>query len=93
MKAYQQLQQELGSALSRLLVIGERYPALRADTLFSHLMVQLEGTENRIAVARHRYVEAVQRYNLQIRQFPGVIIARLLGYEKSKTFSLMISPG
>lgn len=86
MQAYQQSQQEMSSALSRLLVISERYPELKADAMFSNLMVQLEGTENRIAVARHRYVEAVQTYNLQIRQFPGVILARILGYERKQNF-------
>lgn len=86
MQAYQRSQQEMSSALSRLLVISERYPDLKADAMFSNLMVQLEGTENRIAVARHRYVEAVQTYNLQIRQFPGVILARIMGYERKQNF-------
>lgn len=86
MQAYQQSQQAMSSALSRLLVISERYPELKADTMFTNLMVQLEGTENRIAVARHRYVEAVQTYNLQIRQFPGVILAHILGYERKQNF-------
>ncbi|GDX04412.1 LemA family protein [Buttiauxella sp. A111] len=86
MQAYQRSQQELSSALSRLLVISERYPELKADTMFTNLMVQLEGTENRIAVARHRYVLAVQEYNLQIRQFPGVILARIMGYERKQNF-------
>jgi|AGFS01.1.fsa_nt_gi Uncharacterized conserved protein len=86
MAAYRHAQQELGSALSRLLVIREQYPELKADMMFSNLMVQLEGTENRIAVARHRYVKAVQSYNLQIRQFPGVIIARVMGYERKQNF-------
>lgn len=86
MQAYQQSQAQLGSALSRLLVIGERYPDLKADSLFSNLMVQLEGTENRIAVARHRYVETVQTYNLHIRQFPTVIIAKIMGYKRKENF-------
>lgn len=86
MQAFQQSQSELSSAMSRLLVISERYPDLKADRMFSTLMVQLEGTENRITVARQRYVRAVQDYNLLIRQFPGSLTARVMGYQRKENF-------
>lgn len=70
---FQKAQGELSSALSRLLVVTENYPQLKADGLFKDLLTQLEGTENRIAVARGRYVKSVQEYNVLLRQFPGVI--------------------
>ncbi|WP_033892151.1 LemA family protein, partial [Pseudomonas aeruginosa] len=69
---FQKAQGELSSALSRLLVVTENYPQLKADGLFKDLLTQLEGTENRIAVARGRYVKSVQEYNVLLRQFPGV---------------------
>jgi LemA protein len=81
-------QDQLGQALSRLLVVSERYPELKADGLFRDLLVQLEGTENRIAVARGRYVEAVQGYNALIRQFPQVVTAKLFGYAPKAGFSV-----
>ncbi len=67
---FQAAQGELSSALSRLLVVTENYPQLKSDTLFRDLMAQLEGTENRITVARNRYIKAVQDYNVGIRTFP-----------------------
>ncbi|MEC5319216.1 LemA family protein [Brenneria populi subsp. brevivirga] len=83
---WQQAQGQLSGALSRLLVVSERYPELKTDGLYRDLMVQLEGTENRIAVARGRYVKAVQHYNTQIRQFPGVLIAKVMGYSPKPNF-------
>jgi LemA protein len=72
-KNFQNAQNSLGSALQRLLVVTERYPDLKANEGFRDLQAQLEGTENRIAVARGRYIKAVQEYNVTIRQFPTVL--------------------
>ena len=87
-KRFQQAQGELSSALSRLLVVTENYPQLKADSLFKDLLTQLEGTENRIAVARGRYVKAVQDYNVLIRQFPQAITAKIFGYQPKANFSV-----
>src|SRR5699024_5302812 len=73
MERFSEAQNQLGSALSRLLAVAENYPELKSDGLFLDLMTQLEGTENRIATERGRYVQAVQNYNVFIRQFPNVI--------------------
>src|SRR5690606_14103378 len=81
MARFQQVQGQLTSALSRLIAVSENYPQLKADGLFRDLMTQLEGTENRIAVERGRYVQAVQAYNTYIRQFPAVITAKIFGYD------------
>lgn len=88
MQRFQQAQGQLSSALSRLLVVAENYPQLKADTLFQNLMTQLEGTENRITVARGRYVKAVQDYNVLIRQFPALITAKIFGYKPKANFSV-----
>ncbi|SOE49725.1 LemA family protein [plant metagenome] len=88
LQRFQQAQSELSSALSRLLMVTENYPQLKADGLFRDLMVQLEGTENRITVARNRYVQAVQQYNVLVRQFPGVITAKIFGYSPKANFSV-----
>jgi len=88
LQRFQQAQAGLGSALSRLIAVSENYPQLKADGLFRDLQAQLEGTENRIAVARGRYVEAVRAYNLQVRQFPGLITAKLFGYAPRPNFSV-----
>lgn len=77
-KQFQQNQQALSGALGRLLAVSESYPQLKADAQFQQLMVQLEGTENRIAVARRDYIQSVQAYNTEIRTFPGVIWASTL---------------
>jgi len=77
---------ELSSALSRLLAIAENYPNLKADANFRQLMDELAGTENRIAVARRDYNEAVKRYNTAIKRFPGVIFARMFGFEEKQYF-------
>ncbi len=81
-----QANNELSSALSRLLVVMENYPNLKADRGFLDLQTQLEGAENRIAVARRRYNEAVQAYNTAIQRFPGRIIAGFAGFERMKPF-------
>lgn len=77
---FQEAQGQLATALSRLLVVAERYPELRTTAAFRDLQVQLEGTENRIAVARADFNNAVQGYNTAVQQFPGVIVARLGGF-------------
>ncbi|WP_322095536.1 LemA family protein [Paraburkholderia bannensis] len=86
--AFDARQGELTNALGRLLVVSENYPQLKADGAFRDLQVQLEGTENRIAVARGRYIRTVQQYNVQIRQFPGVLVARAFGYTPRPNFSV-----
>ncbi|GAP65007.1 LemA family protein [Mizugakiibacter sediminis] len=86
--AFQQAQGELSSALTRLMAVSENYPNLKADGLFQNLQAQLEGTENRIAVARNRYVKAVQDYNALIRQFPTVITAKIFGYKVRPNFTV-----
>lgn len=77
---FEQAQAQLGGALSRLLVVVEKYPELRATASFRDLQAQLEGTENRIAVERGRFNEAVQAYNTAIRQFPAAILAGMFGH-------------
>jgi LemA protein len=81
-------QGELSSALSRLLVVTENYPQLKSDALFKDLMSQLEGTENRIAVARNRYIKAVQDYNVTVRSFPSNLTAMAFGYKTKANFSV-----
>ncbi|KGM42926.1 LemA family protein [Alkalispirochaeta odontotermitis] len=83
---FQQSQDSLGSALQRLLVITENYPELKANQNFLALQDQLEGTENRIAVERMRFNEAVRAYNTLIRRFPQMIIARITGFEAKPYF-------
>jgi LemA protein len=85
---YQQAQGELSSALSRLLVVSENYPNLKADTGFRDLQAQLEGTENRITVARNRYIQAVQAYNITVRKFPGNLTAKMFGYSTKPSFTV-----
>jgi LemA protein len=85
--AFQQAQNELGSALSRLLVVSESYPDLKATANFRDLQAQLEGTENRIAVERGRFNEAVQAYDTAIRRFPAVILAGILHYTDRPYFT------
>ena len=81
-------QGELSSALSRLLVVTENYPQLKSDALFKDLMSQLEGTENRITVARNRYIKAVQDYNVGIRTFPNNLTAMMFGYKEKPNFTV-----
>ncbi len=87
-RKFQQVQGELSSALSRLMAVAESYPQLKADTLFRDLQSQLEGTENRITVARQRYIVAVQEYNVLARSFPTNITARLFGYKPKPSFTV-----
>lgn len=88
LQRFQQAQGELSSALSRLLVVVERYPELKSDQNFRELQAQLEGTENRIAVARNRYIKAVQDYNLVVRQFPTNLTAMVFGYKVKPNFAV-----
>jgi len=85
---FQQAQQAMGGALSRLLVVAEQYPQLKADTSFRDLMAQLEGTENRISVARNRYIKAVQGFNVAVRTFPRSLIAGWLGMTPKPNFTV-----
>jgi LemA protein len=85
---FQQAQGELSSALSRLLVVSERYPTLQANQGFRDLRVQLEGTENRITVARNRYIQAVQEYNVLARSFPTNLTAMVFSYQPKANFSV-----
>jgi len=87
-RRFQQAQASMSSALSRLLVVAENYPQLKSDANFRDLQAQLEGTENRIAVARNRYIKAVQEYNVLIRQFPVNLTAMLFGYPVKPSFSV-----
>ena len=88
MQKFQAAQGELGSALSRLLMVTENYPNLKANQGFADLRVQLEGTENRITVARNRYIKAVQDYNVLARSFPSNLTAMALGYKPKANFSV-----
>src|SRR5690606_4257000 len=81
-------QGQLSSALSRLMVVVERYPDLKANENFRDLQAQLEGTENRITVARNRYIKSVQDYNIVIRQFPSNLTAMVFGYQVKPNFSV-----
>ena len=85
---FQAAQGELGSALSRLMVVSERYPDLKANKGFSDLRVQLEGTENRITVARNRYIQTVQEYNVLARSFPNNLTAMIFGYKVKPNFAV-----
>src|SRR5699024_1403888 len=88
MQRFSQAQGELSSALSRLIAVSENYPVLKSDGLFRDLMTQLEGTENRIATERGRYVQAVQAYNLVVRQFPTLITAKIFGYKTLENYGV-----
>jgi len=85
---FQQAQGELSSALSRLMVVAEQYPNLKANQAFRDLRVTLEGTENRITVARNRYIKTVQEYNVLARSFPTNLTAKVFGYEPKANFSV-----
>jgi len=87
-KKYQAAQNELKASLSRLLVVSENYPQLKSDQNFRDLSAQLEGTENRITVARNRYIKAVQEYNLAVRTFPNNITAMIFGYKTKANFTV-----
>lgn len=85
---FQAAQGELGSALSRLMVVSERYPELKANQGFRDLRVQLEGTENRITVARNRYIQTVQEYNVLTRSFPSNLTAMVFSYNVKPNFNV-----
>ena len=85
---FMQAQGQMTSALSRLLLVAENYPQLKADGVFRDLQAQLEGTENRIAVARNRYIKAVREYNLIVRKFPTNLTAMLFGYKTKPSFTV-----
>ena len=85
---FQQAQGELSSALSRLIAVSENYPNLKTNQGFQDLRVQLEGTENRITVARNRYIEAVQAYNVTVRSFPSNLTAKVFGYGTKPNFTV-----
>ncbi len=85
---FQSAQTDLSSALSRLLVVSENYPQLKADAGFRDLQAQLEGTENRITVARNRYIQAVKEYNITVRSFPSNLTASLFGFKTKASFTV-----
>lgn len=88
LQKFQAAQGQLGSALSRLLVVSENYPQLKADGVFRDLQAQLEGTENRITVARNRYIQSVQSYNTTVRQFPSNLTAKMFGFAIKPNFTV-----
>ena len=88
LQQFQAAQGELSSALSRLMVVVEKYPELKSDQNFRDLQAQLEGTENRITVARNRYIQAVQDYNVTIRRFPTNLTAMIFGYKVKPNFAV-----
>ncbi|UCV04823.1 LemA family protein [Dechloromonas denitrificans] len=85
---FQKAQADLGGALARLLVVAENYPQLKADANFRDLQAQVEGTENRIAVARNRYIKAVQEYNVSVRTFPNNLTAMAMGWKPKANFTV-----
>ena len=85
---FQKAQGELGGALSRLLVVAENYPNLKADANFRDLQAQVEGTENRITVARNRYIKSVQEYNVSVRTFPNNLTAMVMGWKTKANFTV-----
>ena len=88
MERFAAAQEQMTGALSRLMAVSERYPELKSDALFQDLQAQLEGTENRIAVARNRYIQEVQGYNTTVRQFPTNITAKVFGMSAKPNFSV-----
>ena len=85
---FQQAQGQLTGALSRLMAVSENYPSLRANQGFRDLQAQLEGTENRITVARNRYIKSVQDYNVTVRSFPSNLTAMVFGYQQKANFTV-----
>jgi LemA protein len=85
---YMQAQRDVGGALSRLLVVAENYPQLKSDANFRDLQAQLEGTENRIAVARQRFIKSTQQFNTTVRQFPSNLTAMLFGFKPKAQFTV-----
>ena len=89
MERFQQAQGQLGGALSRLLAVSENYPNLKANQAFQDLRVQLEGTENRVTVARNRYIDSVQQYNVLARSFPSNLTAMIFSYSPKAGFTVI----
>ncbi len=87
-RAFQKAQGELSSALSRLMVVVEKYPNLKANTQFTNLQASLEGTENRLTVARNRYIKSIKGYNIKVRTFPSNLAAKLFDFEKKPQFTV-----
>jgi LemA protein len=85
---FQQAQSQMTSALSRLMAVAENYPQLKADTSFLNLQAELSGTENRVAVARNRYIKAVKEYNVAVRTFPNNLTAMMFGYKTKPNFTV-----
>ena len=85
---FQSAQAEMTSAIARLLVVAENYPQLMADANFRDLQAQLEGTENRVTVARNRYIDAVRTYNVSVRTFPNNLTAMVMGWQPKANFSV-----
>ena len=85
---FQSAQAEMTSAIARLLVVAENYPQLKADANFRDLQAQLEGTENRVTVARNRYIDAVRTYNVSVRTFPNNLTAMVMGWQPKANFSV-----
>lgn len=88
MERFAQAQSQLSGALSRLLAVSENYPTLKSDANFRDLQAQLEGTENRVTVARNRYIAAVQEYNVTVRSFPNNLTAKMFGYGTKPSFTV-----
>lgn len=88
MKKFQSAQADLGSALQRLLVVTENYPQLKSDQNFRDLQAQLEGTENRVTVARKRFIDSVQQYNTTLRSFPNNLTAMVFSYKPKASFTV-----
>ena len=85
---FMQAQSKMSSALSRLLLVAENYPQLKADGVFRDLQAQLEGTENRISVARNRYIQAIKNYNITVRKFPSNLTAMVFGFKTKPSFTV-----
>ncbi len=87
-RSFQKAQGKLSSALSRLMLVVERYPDLKANTQFTNLQASLEGTENRITVSRNRYIKSIKLYNTKVRKFPANITANIFGFNTKPNFSV-----
>jgi LemA protein len=87
-KQFQKAQAEMSSGLSRLLAVAENYPQLKADGAFRDLQAQLEGTENRITVARKRYIDTVRNFNVTVRSFPSNLTAKVFGITTKQNFTV-----
>ena len=88
LKQFENAQKDMGSAVSRLLVVAESYPQLKSDANFRELQAEIAGTENRITVARKRYIDAIQSYNVLVREFPNNLTAKIFGYQVKPQFTV-----